>query len=331
MSEGSSGRRPAQSRGRSEPSEDEFQLSRAEPSSVENCDCELEKIFYQAKVDVFTERLKDDAGARAAEEETNRAYLQKFHESMLEVAKGGIDRSRQGADAIRNAAAAVGVIYSGVLGLAFSADHPLPSYGLIAAVFLGLAIVFATAYVARLPRTVENSAVSWPTETGLLTDDFEARTSAFITWVREASIRGRHLLRGAMFALGFGIAFLPAAFISVGGKPIAVEAKPPYPSPPAVDVSASAGQIELEKIAYQAEVTEIAQVRNSQLQAHAVESSFASGIFIVALVALILTLVVGFARDDGEARGIARNGGGDNGGIPFAESAGTRRHGDVGP
>jgi hypothetical protein len=137
MSEGGNGTRAARPNRGQEISEDSLQLSLADPpANVENCDCELERIHYQARVDAFIERLKDDASARAGEEETSRAYLQKFHESMLEVAKGGIDPARQGADAIRTAAAAVGVIYTGVLGLAFSADHPLPVRGLSPAVFL---------------------------------------------------------------------------------------------------------------------------------------------------------------------------------------------------
>jgi hypothetical protein len=66
MSEGGNGTRAARPNRGQEISEDSLQLSLADPpANVENCDCELERIHYQARVDAFIERLKDDASARA--------------------------------------------------------------------------------------------------------------------------------------------------------------------------------------------------------------------------------------------------------------------------
>jgi hypothetical protein len=300
-------------------SEDDLQLSLKEPpEGSADCDCELQKIHYQAEVDAFVQRLKDDASARAADEEAARANTQKFHDAMIDVASGGVDRARQGAEAIRTAAAAVGVLYTGVLGLAFSADDPLPLRGLVSAVFLALAIVFATSYVARQPKTVEESTAEWPQDTGILSADFEARTSTFITWVREASIQGRNLLRAAILALGFGIAFLPTAFISLGGKPIAVEPGPVYPSPPSVGPSEPASQVELTKILYQAQISEVAELRQTQQQRQVAESSIGSvAIFIAAGIGLVVTLIIGLRATGVSAD--ADESGGDDEGFPLPE------------
>lgn len=253
---------------------------------------ELLKTRFTAQVEAFTNHLEAEAERTKAYQAADLSGLAAYHTAMLETSKGSLERSRQAAEAVRNAAAAIGVIYTAVLGLAFSIDQPLPPRGLVAAAFLGLAIVFATAYVGWLPTTVEESSgIEWPVDTGNLRSDSEVRTSTFILWMRRASLQRASFLRAGVVALGFGVLFLPVAFISLGpdSAPETAEAIEEFPTPPA-DVTAE--QLELEKIRYQAQITEVAEARNGQLAAAPGESLATPGVLAVYISAAIALLIV---------------------------------------
>lgn len=285
------------------PSDDELQtrLTSLPRGGTDDCRCEFAKTYYKAQVDAFTSRLAADAETRKADQAAGLDGMKALHAAMLETAKGAIERSRQAAEAARTAAAAVGTIYAAVLALAFSVDKPLPPRGVIPAIFLGLAIVLATAFVGWLPKTIEDSEATWPIPTGDVTEDQRTHTEMFILWVKGASLRRRRFLHGSILALGFGIAFLPMPFLSLGADnaPTAADAGPtPFPVPPP---AASGGDAELQKILYQAQVTETVEIRKEQLQAAPAESPKTVGfwlIYLAAAAALLYTLAVTFAPDD---------------------------------
>jgi hypothetical protein len=261
----------------------------------DNGEVEFEKIRYQALVDAYSSRLDEDAATRKLIKDADFSGLASFYSAFVDVGKGSIERTRAAAEAIRNAAGAIGIIYTGVLGLAFSTDKALPTRGLIPAVFLGLAIVFSTAFVAWLPRTVEDSEVDWPNDTDHVRVDLRNRTDMFLKWVREGTLRRRSYLRGAVLALGFAIAFLPVAFLSLGSKgtPAGSESSTtPWPTP-----SSEAGSDnDLQKILYQAQVDERAEIRNLELQSTPGESRHDPVVlaaYVSAFLALALTLYVG--------------------------------------
>jgi hypothetical protein len=218
---------------------------------------------------------------------------------MIEVAKGSIERTRQAAEAVRLAAAAIGTIYAAVLALAFSVAKPLPPRGLIPAVFLGLAIFFATAFVAWLPRTVAESNQKWPIPTGDLGPDQRANTEMFIRWAKEPSIKRFHVLRGGVLALAFGIAYLPVPFMAIGSSSAAEPSEvslTAFPSPPTVTETTPVGAIELEKILYTAQVAEVSEVRKQQLATTPGEAADSLAFWLIygsAALALIVTLAVG--------------------------------------
>lgn len=283
-------------------SEDELQstLTSLPKGGSDDCRCEFAKTYYKAQTDAFTSRLAADAEARKADQAAGLDSLKSLHSAMLETAKGAIERSRQAAEAARTAAAAVGTIYAALLALAFSVDKPLPPRGMIPAIFLGLAIVLATAFVGWLPKTVEDSDATWPIPTGDVLEDQRSHTEMFILWVKGASLRRRRFLRGSILALGFGIAFLPVPFLSIGADNAATTADAgPTPFPP-TPTGASANS-EVEKILYQAQVAEVGEIRKEQLQAAPAESPRTFGFWLVylpALAALIYTLRIAFAHED---------------------------------
>jgi hypothetical protein len=136
------------------------------------------------------------------------------HGARLEVAKGSIDRGRAAAEFARNAAAAIGSLYTGLLGVTFAVSDqakPLPARGVIPAVFLGLSLVCATAYAAVMRA---GKATTLSIERDDPRDVQEARLNAFTRWTSEIARRNAWALHAAVFSLGAGVLFLPVAFVA---------------------------------------------------------------------------------------------------------------------
>lgn len=149
--------------------------------------------------------------------DAEHALAKIFHETVAEVSKGSIDRSRDSAKYVQTAAAAAGVLYTGVLGLAFSVtDDPLPLRGVWAAMFLGLSIALATAYLAFLTKAAPPPMYGG----GNSLADLQLRRTGFLTqWVLATVFHRRWAIRASVLALGFGVAFVPAPFVSAARTP----------------------------------------------------------------------------------------------------------------
>jgi hypothetical protein len=90
------------------------------PRRIDGCECDLEKVRYGAELQLHTARAAADQALEKAEADTDFALVKSFHEALLDVSKASITRATTGAESVRTAAAAIGVIYTGVLGLTFS-------------------------------------------------------------------------------------------------------------------------------------------------------------------------------------------------------------------
>lgn len=218
------------------------------------------------------------AGDEAAENQVKSlvAARDRFYQLFMESAKGGLERATAGAQATRSAAAAIGVIYAAVLGVAFSVDKPLPPRGLIPAVFLGLAIVMATAYEAYPAR--QKSGQNFPRETdqGPLYDT-QTYAARYVEWVTARINLKAYALRVAIMSLALGVAALPVGFISLGAR-IATPELPSWPDPP------GGIETELAKTLYEAQVAEVALQREAILKAEPGESLNEPGIVAVYLL-----------------------------------------------
>ena len=174
-----------------------------------------------------------------------------YFEAAFEVAKGSVDRARAGAEFVEKAAAAIVTIYTGALAVAFSvADNPLPLRGLIPATFLGLAVALAAFYLAYPSVDVKWSTVP----TGAKKSDPVAWFTAFQAWMRGIVLRRSNLLRASLMALLFGVLFLPTPFVKVKTKPATPPQRVGWPAPPS-------NNIQVQKILYQARVSEVAKLR----------------------------------------------------------------------
>jgi hypothetical protein len=187
----------------------EAAVARAEYLAAQRADPEAdEEALYEGR-----------AWERESKDSDQDAELVKSeHDAYLEVAKGSIERGQTGAEFIRNAAAAIGTLYTGLLGVTFAAAdgaRALPTRGVIPAFFLAFALVLASAYAAVLrPGTA--------TVVSARGDDLAsiqaARLDAFVHWTSEVASRNAYALHAALYALGVGVAFLPAPFIDWDGS-----------------------------------------------------------------------------------------------------------------
>jgi hypothetical protein len=257
---------------------------------------EGDKLLYQAKLDferevakaaadgeIAAERAEQESDATriAARETAVYSSIASFHNGLIEVSKAAIDRGRAGADTVQKAAGAIAGTYTAVLAAAFSVtDNPLPSRALVPTILLGWAIVWSTVYLAYLSNS---DGVEAPAPTTSFEEGAMRRSIAFILWTRNGTMNRKFALRTAVIALAFGLALLPAPFVGYGDESAgAVAAKPAFPEAPA-------GDREVEKVRYEAEVKEVAELRKNDNQANDGDDT---GWWVLGGVALLLSLVV---------------------------------------
>jgi hypothetical protein len=242
---------------------------------------------------IFDAKIKRAESNKTAEDAINA----EFYKAVFAVAQGSIDRTRASAATVQTASAAIAALYTSLLGVVFSVtNNPLPSRGVIPVLFLGLAILASTGYLAYLThaapiRLLEAKPSRFEREA--------ERARSLIIWTRRASEHKAYLLRLSVVALGFGLAFLPAPFLSFSGKPsggsatsaTTATATPAWPTP-----SPEAGtDPALKKVVYTAQVAEVA----AQRKASKATPSNSGGndrwwwaALVAALVALFLPSVI---------------------------------------
>jgi hypothetical protein len=237
-----------------------------------------------------TDRARDDDQADydrnllKADNDAEIAVKAQYYTSVFAVGQASIDRRRAGASAVQTAASAIATLYTGALAVSFAVgSRPLPWRGLIPVVFLGLAVVLSTAYLAyitRIPGSPGPPAAGAPRVSEAL------HANAFLTWVRNAGSHNRYLLNASVVALGVGLVFLPAPFITLD----AANSNPDWPPTPT-----SVSEPALQAIVYQAQVNEIANQRSAATD---VETRTGNEAWIILMaVGLILVLALPYAVD----------------------------------
>lgn len=223
------------------------------------------KQIFDAQIDAAKEHAKAIDARAQAELDAELENHAEFHKALIGVAQGSIDRARASAETVQKAATAILALYTAVLGAAFSVtDNALPSRGVIPTLFLGAAVVFSTAYLAYLSQPGSSSA---PRPTGAFRPAAIERTRTFIKWASGSTRNRAYWLRASVVALGAALMFLPAPFL--GPLPL-LDRIYPAAEPKASDAAdwpvippASEGDLALRKILYQAQVDEIAAMRES--------------------------------------------------------------------
>jgi hypothetical protein len=138
-----------------------------------------------------------------------------IHDQRVTVVMAAFERAQAGAEFVRNAAAGILAVYQAVLGLAFVAkDRPLPVSGVIGSVFLAIALVGATAYMAWLSPGTPGVP---PAPSASLKEYQDRRLNAFSAWVSSAVLARAYFMHAAVVSLFLGAVALPLPFITIKG------------------------------------------------------------------------------------------------------------------
>lgn len=192
-------------------------------------DNDLAKLARQHELELAKAEDAAVTDFQKARWQTDAELTKAFHQTIADVAKGSIDRSRDSAKFVQTAAAAIVTLYSGLLALVFSVtDNPLPLRGVYAAVFLGLAVALATAYLAFITKPPSPKIYAGG---GNLTEMQLHRTGYLTRWVNATVHDRRWAIRASVISLALGVAFIPAAFIATS-RPVAIPDPPVTPNIP---------------------------------------------------------------------------------------------------
>lgn len=206
--------------------------------------------------------LDELAADRAAKREFDKIYYQ----TIIETAKGSIDRARSSGELVEKAAAAIGTLYAAVIGVSFSVtERPISARAIIPVLFLGLAIVGSMVYLA-FPTPGE--AVPPLEPTTARPERLRREAERYVLMVQELIGRRLYFLRASVVALGVGLVCLPAPFVSDPARADTVPAASTSPStpvtfPPPPDVHNEA-QAQVAAIRYQAEIDEVVAARSTK-------------------------------------------------------------------
>ncbi len=185
---------------------------------------EYHKGLYGKDLEKLKASLAATAAAVAADVDREKSLHAAFEaqslaitNAYLDFTKTAIDRARAKAELVQKAAASIGTVYTALLALTFAASGAtgtaaLPTRGLVAAFFLGLSIVMATAYVAYV-EDIQDPELE-PTSP-VLSQMQRLRLVAFINWVGETITLNNYALRLSVICLGLGVFTLPLAYVAV--------------------------------------------------------------------------------------------------------------------
>lgn len=160
----------------------------------------------------------ENVAARKTLRDADIETLKEMHAQFYALASTSVDRSKFAAETIQKSSASIAALYTAVLGVSFSvADHPLPLRGVLAPIFLGLAVVLSTAYLSYIVTPVPvdpgwNIGVAAGREQRAI-----LRLNSFITASAALVNRRIRLLGAALASLLVGLIAIAVPFLAVPG------------------------------------------------------------------------------------------------------------------
>ena len=158
---------------------------------------------------------EENVARRAGVASADAANLKEMHDRYYDLAFGSLDRSKFAAETIQKASAAIAALYTGVLALVFSVtDNPLPLRGIIAPIFLGVAVVLSSVYLTYLV-TPPRIDPAWDLQSAAREKKAYARLNTFIDDTSAIVKRQIELLGCSVSALFVGLAAIALPFLGV--------------------------------------------------------------------------------------------------------------------
>ncbi|MBV9605946.1 MAG: hypothetical protein JO027_12590 [Solirubrobacterales bacterium] len=183
---------------------------RAVDVARENAALALQNTRADTRQAVLEARVNADRAAEVA-------LLKSIHDAYITVAQGTMDRTVTRAQFLTAAIGAVATTYTTLLGVnyAVASHHPAPGRALIPVIFLGLAFVLASVYVAYLSPTSGRRNLLPTSIGGTVAED---RLRTFMEWTFASALARAWAIRGAVVAFGIAIALLPLPFLSLSSN-----------------------------------------------------------------------------------------------------------------
>ncbi|MFF1633267.1 hypothetical protein [Leifsonia sp. NPDC058248] len=211
------------------------------------------------------------------------AYEGRFYD----LAVGSVDRAKTGATTVQGASTAIAALYTGVLGLVFSATGTaFPIRGLITPLFLGVAVVLSTYYLAFI--TPGYKVMMTPPGGKSLGQNVHDRIVAIGEAVDRTVRRRSWAIRAAVVALAVGLVGMALPFITTATfeqtKQASATPSIDWPTPPAV-APGERGAVDFGKILYQAQIDEF--------RAHLNDKAAPTTGYIESVDFFILALIIG--------------------------------------
>ncbi len=166
--------------------------------------------------------VADEAATEAREAYENLyrerwwAVDDQFYKEVFAGLSSSVERARSVAETVQKASAAIATLYGAGIGVSFSvSDGPLPVRGVIPLVFLGLAVVCSTAYLAWIPDRRSQIDSTQPEAQSLPVLRQRAYADEYTVYVWRQVTRQASIMRASVVALALGLAFVPAPFVEI--------------------------------------------------------------------------------------------------------------------
>ena len=200
------------------------------PDGVSPTDAEFLKAEYCQRLDAWEEMWKQqillEAAAQAVstarqdvDRATEAASVKAIEAAYIATSQSSLDRALTRVNVVTAAVAAIITLYTGLLGLVYTADsgkgnNHLSAVALIPGLFLGLALFLVAIYAALLKATV---TVGPLLPTGIGGQMPELRLVTFMRWCFAGILQRSWALHAGIVSMGVGVFTLPVAFIALSG------------------------------------------------------------------------------------------------------------------
>ncbi|BCW72420.1 hypothetical protein [Arthrobacter sp. NicSoilB8] len=237
---------------------------------------------------LVTAQREEDSARQAADRKADTDNLQTMQSSFYQLAAGSLERTKFAAELVQKSSAAIGTVYTGILALVYSTSGvPLPMRGVIAPIFLGIALVLSTAYLAYVAPPNE-PPVTVPDESMAPVPKSYARLNTFIIYTSNMAQRRAWMMRASVMALGVGVVgislpFLHATTTGPQAEPQTASAVP-WPTP--MTNMSDAHSV----ILYKAQVDEVLNIRAKAAAEQPPTDTLSSFIFPLLAGLLIVSL-----------------------------------------
>lgn len=135
-----------------------------------------------------------------------------IHNAYIDVTRTSAERMLQRADSVLRVAAAIGTVFTTVLGLLVAVDgRRISAWAFLPTSLIAASMVLAAFYLGYVST---RSEVAQPLKSSLSAQVQHARLAEYVSWVNRLALRRVWALRLAILTLGVAVASMPIAYVT---------------------------------------------------------------------------------------------------------------------